>query len=178
MRKILGLIVGAIALSVTPDAIAQETRIEIFDYGYMVVPDYAIDQYMSGVGAAITNAAGERDASTAATPQFYAETCADFDNWQEANFHYLLGTAHPRVDHDGNGIACEYLTTTTRIDGTVVNTISTTSGQVEIRKVEDSYYLWIEEATYRGVDLPQISTRLFPDFQSARRHYERYYRGR
>lgn len=162
---------------VPPTQLGQESRIEFFEHGYMIVPNGAVDRYMAGLSAAITNAAGERNITAA--PVYYGITCSDFNTQQEAQFHYLFGSAPSYLRTDLFGNVCTYLTDEPRIDGTVVNSISTTTGQVEIRKTDnDFYYLWIEEATVRGRNVLQITTGSFPDFRSARNHYERYYQGR
>lgn len=167
-----------------PTQTGQESRIEFFEYGYIIVPSGSVDRYMGGLSAAITNA-GERGSITA-LQQFYSLTCRDFNTWQEAQFHYLLGSVPLALDADLDGVACEWLPSTPRMlpydweeTYRVATTIATTTGQVEIRETDGGlYYVWLEEATVGGIDLPQIVTRPFFALQEARNHYERYYQGR
>lgn len=129
--------------------------------------------------ASIQSSTSVQSGSVAREPQYFGTSCNSFSTQQEAQFHFMNGSAPPSLDGEGDGIACEFLPTTPRQDGSVSRIISASGLGVQIIRASSSnYYLRLSGVEINGVELAPFSTRSFSSGTAARNHYYRYYSGR
>ncbi|PZO45839.1 MAG: hypothetical protein DCF17_00380 [Shackletoniella antarctica] len=109
-------------------------------------------------------------------PPYAGTTCSAFATQPEAQWHYYMGTAPASLDDDRDGLACEYLTSVIRSDGSRIFNNQANRGNVrytlEVWRVNATdVYLRIKSS--EGMD---FTTRSFPSDPAAREHMNTYYR--
>ncbi|HEY9880953.1 MAG TPA: excalibur calcium-binding domain-containing protein [Leptolyngbyaceae cyanobacterium] len=115
-------------------------------------------------------------ANAQSLPPYAGSQCVNFSTQQEAQWHYTVGTAPDSLDDDGDGVACEYLTTYIRQDGNRIYTNQANRGshvyRLEVWRVNNNdVYLHIKSTN--GLD---FTTRSFPSDPAARQHMNTYYK--
>lgn len=100
--------------------------------------------------------------------------CDNFDTQQEAQYHYMHGTAPAELDGEGDGIACEFLPTEPR-RGTLMLTNTASSGfSYQLLSIDNSEWFLRIRDQRNGWD---FTTRSFLSTDAALDHFNCYYNG-
>jgi len=121
-------------------------------------------------GSLVVPVAAER--SVASRP-LAGNTCSDFTNQLEAQYHFQQGTAPSSLDREGDGVACEFLSDSMRMDGNRIQVNRYTTGnRVELYRIprNNEHYLRVEA---NGVGT--FTTRSFSDGETALRYGQCYF---